>query len=71
MNINVVNTLGVDRANSVGCEKGMLCGGLFSSSLGFCIYESNLFFWHNRAYHFIVCGAELKQQTLNENTSEL
>lgn len=67
----VVNTPGVDQANSVDCEKGILCGGMFSSNLGFRIYESNLFFWHNTAYHLIVCGAELKQQTLNEITREL
>lgn len=61
----------VERGKSNGCEKDMLCAGLFSSNLSFCIYESNLFLWHNRAYHLIVCGAGFNQQTLNENTSEL
>ena len=49
----------------------MLRVWLFSSNLALCIYELNFFFWLSTAYHLIVCGAELNQQTLRQNTSEL
>lgn len=49
----------------------LLCVWLFSSNLGLCIYELNLLFWLSMAYHLIVYGAELNQQTLRQNTSEL
>lgn len=49
----------------------MLRVRLFSSNLALCLYELNLFFWLSTAYHLIVCGAELNQQTLRQNTSEL
>lgn len=52
-------------------EKPPTCGVYFSPTLSLRIYESTLFFWHNRAYHAIVCGTEQNQQILNENTSEL
>lgn len=49
----------------------MLCVWLFSSNLGLYIYGLNLFFWLSMAYRLIVYGAELNQQTLRQNTSEL
>lgn len=49
----------------------MLCVRWFSSYLGLCIYELNLFLWLSMAYHLIVYGAELNQQTQRQNTSEL
>lgn len=49
----------------------MLCVWLFSSNLGLCIYELSLFLWLSAAYCLIVYGAELNQQTLRQNTSEL
>lgn len=49
----------------------MLCVWLFFSNLGLFIYELNLFFWLSMAYHLIVYGAELNQQILTQNTSEL
>lgn len=49
----------------------MLRVWLFSTNLGLCIYKLNLFSWLSMAYHLIVYGAELNQQTLTQNTSEL
>lgn len=39
----------------------MLCVWLFSSNLGLCIFELNLFLWLSVTYQLIVCGAELNQ----------
>lgn len=52
-------------------KTGMLCVWLFTSNLGLCIYELNLFFWLSMTYHLIVYGAELNQQTPRQSTSEL
>lgn len=52
-------------------KTGMLCVWLFSSNLGLCIYELNLFSWLSMTYHLIVYGAELNQQTLRQSASEL